>query len=67
MEGFQLLGGVVEPSEFDSFHDLIVVQELARGGVREFQDGNLSGLLISMPIILNYARDERWKTKIVSQ
>lgn len=57
----------MDPSEFDSFHDLIVVQELSRGGVREFQDGLLPGLLISMPVILNYARDEQWKAKIVSQ
>lgn len=42
--GRSLLGGVVRGEEFDAFHDLIVMQELVRAGMRGFQDGNVSFL-----------------------
>lgn len=66
LHGSKLLGGVVDGAEFDYFHDLVVVQELARGGMREFADGNLSGLTISVPIMLLYAPPE-WRDRVVSQ
>lgn len=39
LHGVKILGGVVDGEEFDYFHDLIVVQEMARSGYRGFQDG----------------------------
>jgi hypothetical protein len=48
LHGVEILGGVVKGEEFDYFHDLIVVQEMARSGYRGFQDG-VSSL---RPIIL---------------
>jgi predicted heme/steroid binding protein len=39
LHGVEVLGGVVKGEEFDYFHDLIVVQEMARTGYRGFQDG----------------------------
>lgn len=39
LHGVDILGGVVKGEEFDYFHDLIVVQEMARIGYRGFQDG----------------------------
>jgi len=65
LDGLTLLGGAVKGSEFDYFHDMIVAQELV--GIREFSDGNLSGLTISIPVILVHAADEQWKNKIVSE
>jgi hypothetical protein len=35
----KILGGVVDSKEFDHFHGLIVMQEIARSGYRGFQDG----------------------------
>lgn len=66
LHGSKLLGGVVDGAEFDYFHDMVVVQELARVGIREFSDGNLSGLTISVPIMLLYAPPE-WRDKVVAQ
>ena len=43
LHGVQLLGGIVKGEEFDSFHDLIVGQEMVRANARGFQDGNLTG------------------------
>jgi hypothetical protein len=46
LHGVEILGGAVKGEEFDYFHDLIVVQEMARTGYRGFQDG-LSSLLFN--------------------
>lgn len=41
LEGHTLLGGVVTPSEFDYFHELVLTQELAKTHGRACNDGFL--------------------------
>ncbi|KIM95696.1 hypothetical protein OIDMADRAFT_133513 [Oidiodendron maius Zn] len=65
LHGVDILGGVVKGEEFDYFHDLIVVQEMARIGYRGFQDGNLGGMIIGLTAVVNWAPDEVWKNQIV--
>lgn len=64
MHGVELLGGVVKGEEFDSFHDLVVCQELARANARAFQDGNMAGMCIGLPCVLNFANDESFKKRV---
>jgi alkylation response protein AidB-like acyl-CoA dehydrogenase len=52
------MNGVVSPEEFDYFHEMIVTQELSRTGTRSFNDGNLGGMIIGLPGVLNHARPE---------
>ncbi|KAH7358021.1 medium-chain specific acyl-CoA dehydrogenase [Plectosphaerella cucumerina] len=58
LHGVELLGGVVDGKEFDYFHDLIIAQELARTGARGFGDGNMAGMTIGLPVILNFAKKD---------
>ncbi|BFZ57591.1 hypothetical protein PYCC9005_004643 [Savitreella phatthalungensis] len=55
LHGHALLGGV-KPEEYDYFHEMILVQELARFAQpnRGFSDGLLSGYTISVPPVMNY-------------
>jgi alkylation response protein AidB-like acyl-CoA dehydrogenase len=48
------LFGIMKGEDFDYFHDLIVSQEISRSTARGFQDGNLSGLMISLTAIRNW-------------
>jgi hypothetical protein len=41
LKGLELMGGIVEPEEFDYFHEMIITQELARTGKRGYGDGEL--------------------------
>ena len=65
LHGVELMGGVVKGEDFDYFHDLIVTQELARVMARGFQEGNMMGMTIGLPAVLNFARDPAW-LKVVS-
>lgn len=58
LHGVALMGGVLKGEDFDYFHDMIVSQELARLMARGFQEGNMMGMTIGMPAVLNFARDE---------
>ncbi|KZV85671.1 acyl-CoA dehydrogenase NM domain-like protein [Exidia glandulosa HHB12029] len=58
LKGVTLLGGVVKPEDFDYFHELIYHQEGVRIGARGFNDGQLSGMAIGLPPVLNFARPE---------
>ncbi|GAO17905.1 hypothetical protein UVI_02027150 [Ustilaginoidea virens] len=60
LHGVALLDGAVRGDEFDHFHDLVVAQELARTMARGFQDGNMAGMTIGLPAVLNFARDDAW-------
>lgn len=64
LQGVELLGGAVEPKEFDYFHDLIMAQEMVRANARGFQDGSLAGMVIGLTAVLNFANDEKFKKKI---
>ncbi|KAH9481569.1 Acyl-CoA dehydrogenase apdG [Psilocybe cubensis] len=55
LQGLKLLGDV-KPEEFDSFHDLIMAQELSRVHSRAYIDGSGGGTYIGLPPIVNFAK-----------
>lgn len=65
LEGRTLFGGIVKPAEFDTLHDMIITQELARIHARGYGDGFGSGSVIGLPPILNYCQVPELKKKIV--
>lgn len=67
LQGVELLGGAVQPKEFDYFHDLIMAQEMVRANARGFQDGSLAGMVIGLTAVLNFANDEKFKKKIADE
>lgn len=67
LHGVDLFDGAVRGEEFDSFHDLVVSQEGVRAGARGFQDGQLAGMVIGLPCIMNYMKDERRKKVIMDE
>ncbi|KAH9950153.1 acyl-CoA dehydrogenase [Amylocystis lapponica] len=58
LKGLTLMGGVITPEEFDYFHELIIHFELCRFGTRGYSDGLLSGNVIGLSPVLNYASPE---------
>jgi alkylation response protein AidB-like acyl-CoA dehydrogenase len=64
LHGLELLGGVVKGEEFDYFHDLIVCQEMSRSNARGFQDGNLSGMVISLTAVQEWLNNQQLKLQI---
>jgi alkylation response protein AidB-like acyl-CoA dehydrogenase len=56
LKGLTLMNGAVQPEEFDYFHEMIITQEMCRTGMRSFNDGNLGGMLISLPAVLYHAK-----------
>lgn len=58
LHGRELLGGVVKGEEFDYFHDLVVCQEICRTGARGFNDGNMSGMVISLTAVHSWLKDQ---------
>ncbi len=67
LEGRSLLGGAIQPKEFDYFADLIVSQELTRMNARGFQDGNMAGMTISLSAVLAWANDEKLKQRVLEE
>lgn len=67
LKGRELMGGVVQPEEYDYFHELTVVQEFARVSARGFQDGNLIGMVIALPAVLNFANSRALKERIAEE
>jgi len=53
LHGRKLLGGV-KGEEFDSFHELILSQEVARLGARGYYDGLGAGMWIGLTPLINY-------------
>lgn len=47
LKGLKLMDGVVQPEEFDHFHELIMGQEIARINARGYGDGLGGGTWIS--------------------
>lgn len=64
LHGKTLLGGIVKPEEFDYFHDLVLSQEMSRTNARGFQDGNLSGLVISLTAVQEWLNNEGLKKHV---
>jgi alkylation response protein AidB-like acyl-CoA dehydrogenase len=67
LHGVDLMDGAVKGEEFDYFHDLIVSQEMSRTMCRGFFDGNMAGLTIGLPALLNFANDEAFKKRIADE
>lgn len=67
LHGVTLMDGVVKGEEFDYFHDMIVGQEMVRANARGFQDGNMSGMTISLTAVLQFANNEEWKNRITQE
>ncbi|KAK7457824.1 hypothetical protein VKT23_010167 [Stygiomarasmius scandens] len=61
LQGRKLIGGIVQPEEFDYFHEYILNTEMARFGTRGFMDGMLNGAIISLPPVLKYAPVELYE------
>ena len=56
LKGLTLMNGAIIPEEFDYFHEMIITQEMCRTGTRSFNDGNLGGMIIGLPAVLNHAK-----------
>ncbi|KAI1389925.1 acyl-CoA dehydrogenase NM domain-like protein [Hypoxylon trugodes] len=67
LHGVELLDGAVKGEEYDYFHDLIVSQERVRTNARGFQDGQLAGMVIGLPCIMNYMKDQKRKKAIFDE
>jgi alkylation response protein AidB-like acyl-CoA dehydrogenase len=57
------MDGAVEPDECDYFHEPTIVHDFVRVSAHGFQDGNLAGMVIVLPAVLNFANSERLKTR----
>ncbi|TXT15703.1 hypothetical protein VHUM_00206 [Vanrija humicola] len=66
LHGHKLMGGVVKGEEFDYFHELIITQEMVRGGARGYADGLNGGMVIGLPPVLNFAK-EPLRTKVLTE
>ncbi|KAH7928080.1 acyl-CoA dehydrogenase NM domain-like protein [Leucogyrophana mollusca] len=66
LKGLTLMGGVVTPEEFDYFHELVCVQEMARCGQRGYGDGLQAGAVIGLPPVMNFGSPEL-RAKIVPE
>ncbi|PVF95961.1 acyl-CoA dehydrogenase NM domain-like protein [Serendipita vermifera] len=58
LKGLTLMDGVVQPEEFDYFHEMVINQEIARIGARGYGDGLMAGMVIGLPPVLNFGSDE---------
>lgn len=67
LHGVNLLDGAVKGEEFDYFHDMIMGQEGSRTNARGFQDGNMAGMVIGLPCVMNYMKDEKRKQAIMDE
>ncbi|KAF9513141.1 hypothetical protein BS47DRAFT_1372631 [Hydnum rufescens UP504] len=54
LKGLKLMGGIVEPEEYDYFHELVITQEIGRHGTRGYGDGLSGGL----PPVINFGSRE---------
>lgn len=52
-----LMGGVVQPDEFDYFHELIVQEERSRNFCPGWEDGIDAACSIGVPVIVKYGSD----------
>ncbi|KAH7912807.1 acyl-CoA dehydrogenase/oxidase [Hygrophoropsis aurantiaca] len=66
LKGLTLMGGVVAPEEFDYFHELVIIQEMARCAQRGYGDGIQAGSVIGLPPVMNFGSPEL-KARIVPE
>lgn len=62
--GRKLLNDAVKPEEYDYFHEMVLIQELGRSTNRGFQDGNMAGMVISLPAVLQFAKSQSLKDRV---
>ncbi|KAI1081341.1 acyl-CoA dehydrogenase NM domain-like protein [Whalleya microplaca] len=67
LHGVELMDGAVRGEEYDYFHDLVVAQEGVRANARGFQDGSLAGMVIGLPCVMNFMKDEGRKRAIMDE
>ena len=67
LKGRKLLNNAVKPEEYDYFHEMVLVQELGRSTSRGFQDGNMAGMVISLPAVMNFCNDEALKERVTQE
>ncbi|CAJ2502631.1 Uu.00g100250.m01.CDS01 [Anthostomella pinea] len=67
LHGVDLLDGAVKGEEYDYFHDLLMAQEGVRANARGFQDGSLAGMVIGLPCVMNFMKDEKRKKAIMDE
>lgn len=67
LHGVNLFDGAIKGEEFDYFHDLIMSQEGVRANARGFQDGQLAGMVIGLPCVMNYMKDQKRKKAIMDE
>ncbi|OTA87390.1 hypothetical protein M434DRAFT_399484 [Hypoxylon sp. CO27-5] len=67
LHGVNLFDGAIKGEEFDYFHDLIMAQEGVRANARGFQDGQLAGMVIGLPCVMNYMKDQQRKQAIMGE
>jgi hypothetical protein len=56
--GIFTLPGDIKPEEFNYFHELIAHEEASRYGSPSFSDGLGAGLVIGLPPVFNFGKDE---------
>ncbi|KAG8908341.1 hypothetical protein FRB99_007268 [Tulasnella sp. 403] len=66
LKGLKLMGGIVQPEEFDYFHELVVSEELVRVKSRGYIDGMLGGMVIGLPPVLNFG-SEKLKQQVIPE
>lgn len=65
LHGRTLVGGI-KGEDFDYFHELILIQELARlGPARGYLDGMLSGMTIGLPPVMNFCNDPKLQQEVI--
>ena len=67
LKGRTLMNGIVSPDEYDYFHELTIIQELVRVSARGFQDGNMAGLVIALPAVLNFASSDALRDRVAEE
>ncbi|KAI6082572.1 acyl-CoA dehydrogenase NM domain-like protein [Hypoxylon rubiginosum] len=67
LHGVELMDGAVKGEEYDYFHDMIAAQESVRANARGFQDGSLAGMIIGLPCVMNYMKDEPHKKALMDE
>ncbi|KAI0749533.1 acyl-CoA dehydrogenase NM domain-like protein [Daedaleopsis nitida] len=54
LKGRKLMGGMLQPEEFDHFYELVLAQEFTRPSCRGYRDGHNSGATIGLPPVINF-------------
>lgn len=61
-----IMGGVVKAEEFDYFHEMVQIEEMARLYTPGFEDGLCGGNNIGTPVILKFGTDKMKKEVLPS-